>query len=67
MNREQLVRALRKYCRKRGIRFEIDERKGKGSHYVVTVGDKTSTLQASLKPGKIERFLKQVAINPADL
>lgn len=67
MNRQQLIRALRKYCRKRNIRFELEERKGKGSHYVVTVADKTSTLQHDLNPGRIERFLKQIAVNPADL
>lgn len=67
MNRDQLVRALRRYCRKREIPLSVDKKKGNGSHYRVKVGDKVSTLQMELNPGRIERFLKQLAIDPADL
>lgn len=67
MNRDQLVRALRRYCRKRGIALEVDKKKGNGSHYRVKVGGAISTLQMELNPGRIERFLKQLGIDPADL
>lgn len=67
MNRNQLVRALRAYAKDRDIRFEVDTKKGNGSHYRVRVGDKVSTLQKDLNPGRIERFLRQLAIDPADI
>ena len=67
MNRDQLIRALRKYCRKRGVSFEVDKKKGNGSHYRVTVGGKVSTLQHELTPNRIRRFLEQVGVDPADL
>ena len=67
MNRDQLIRRLRKYCRKSGIRFEVDKSAGSGSHYMVRVGDQITTLQDKLNPGRIERVLKQLNVNPADL
>jgi hypothetical protein len=67
MSRDQLIRALRKYARKRNIRFELDKTKGKGSHYLVFVGDKFTTLQHEMTPGRIERVLKQLDVSPADL
>jgi len=67
VNRDQLVRALRRYCRKRGISIAVDKKKGNGSHYRITVADRISTLQMDLNPGRIERFLKQLGIDPADL
>ncbi|MEN5084277.1 hypothetical protein ABE438_17490 [Bosea sp. TWI1241] len=67
MNRDQLIRSLRRYARNRSIRFEVDTKKGSGSHYRVRLGDKVSTLQNDLNPGRIERFLKQLGVNLADL
>ena len=67
MNRDQLIRALRKYARKRGIAFEVETRKGNGSHYRVRVGLELSTIQSELNPGRIERLLKQLKIDPRDL
>ncbi len=31
MNREDLIRALRKYALKRDLRFELDTKRGKGA------------------------------------
>jgi hypothetical protein len=67
MNREQLVRALRKLARARGLSFDVDRVKGKGSHYRVKFGLRTTTIQYELTPGRIARILKQLGINPADL
>lgn len=67
MNREQLIRALRRYARKRNIPFRVDTRKGNGSHYIVEVGSERTTLQSDLNPGRIERALKQLKIDPAAL
>ena len=65
MNRDGLIRALRRYARKRGLRFEVDKTKGKGSHYKVVVGGKWTTVQSELNPHRIERILTQLEIDPA--
>ena len=67
MNREQLIRALRKLARKEGKHFLLDSRKGKGSHYRVEYGSKWTTVQSDLNPGRITRILRQLDIDPADL
>ena len=67
MNREQLIRALRKHARKKGIAFSVDTKRGNGSHYLVEVGKERTTLQSDLNPDRIERALKQLKIDPAIL
>lgn len=67
MNREQLIRALRRYARRRDLAFSLDTRKGDGSHHRVRVGARITTVQQDLNPGRIERLLKQLEIDKADL
>jgi hypothetical protein len=67
MNREQLIRAIGKLARKRGIHFKLDKAKGKGSHYRVEFGSKWTTVQHDLNPGRIQRILRQLDIDPADI
>ena len=67
MNRDQLIRRLRRFAKKGGVPFEVDKKKGNGSHYRVKLGNKRSTLQEDLNPGRIERFLKQLDVDPADI
>lgn len=67
MNREQLIRAIRKLARRRGVHFKLDEKKGKGSHYWVEYGAKWTTVQHDLNPGRIQRILRQLDIDPADI
>ena len=67
MNRDQLIRALRKYARKHSLVWDLETRKGKGSHYWVQVGDRFTTVQSDLNPGRIERILKQLKVDRADL
>lgn len=64
MNRDQLIRALRRYARRNELAFDVDRNKGKGSHYIVTVGSIKTTIQDKLTPGRIERILKQLGIDP---
>lgn len=64
-SRDQLIQALRRYCKKNGISFEVDRKKGKGSHYWVRVGDRATTVQQQLNPGRIERILKQLGVAPS--
>ena len=67
MNRDQLVRALRRYARARELPFKVETKRGKGSHYRVRVGDRVTTIQKDLTPGRIERALKQLNVNLGDL
>lgn len=67
MNRDQLIRALRKYARRRGLAWGLDTSKGKGSHYWVQVGGRFTTVQSDLNPGRIERVLKQLEVDRSDL
>jgi hypothetical protein len=67
MNREQLIRALRRYARKRGLVFVLDTKKGRGSHYWVQVGSESTIVQDKLNPARIERILKQLKLSAGDL
>lgn len=67
MNRDQLIRKLRKLARNQNKNFTVETAKGKGSHYMVTFENATSALQHELTPGRIERFLKQLGLKPSDL
>lgn len=67
MNREDLIRALRRYARKRDLRFELDTKRGKGAHYMIIVGDHRTTLQANMSAHIIRLALKQLGVDPEDL
>jgi len=67
MNRDQLIRAIRKLARKRNVHFLVDKKKGKGSHYRVEFGAKWTIIQSDLTPRRIERLLDQLDIDPADI
>jgi hypothetical protein len=67
MNRDDLIRALRRYCRKRNLRFELDTRRGKGAHYLVVVGDRRTILQSNMSAHIIRLALKQLNVNHEDL
>jgi predicted RNA binding protein YcfA (HicA-like mRNA interferase family) len=62
VNRDAFIRDLRHYCRKNGLAFEWKAVRGKGGHGLVTVAGKTTTVQSSLKPGRIESILKQLGL-----
>ncbi|HEY4773438.1 MAG TPA: hypothetical protein VIH40_01335 [Xanthobacteraceae bacterium] len=68
MRRDDLIRTLRAYARERNLRFEVDTRKGKGSHYRVRLGDRVTTVQyGELSPVHVMRICKQLAVEPHDL
>jgi hypothetical protein len=67
MNREGLIRALRKYARKNNLFFRVDKQRGDGSHYRVEVGSKWTIIQSDIDQGKVRRILRQLAIDPAAL
>lgn len=67
MNRDQLIRALRRYAKTRDLAFQVDTKRGKGSHYRVRVGERVTTIQNDLNAGRIERILKQLNVRQGDL
>lgn len=68
MKRDALIRALRKYARKRGLTPEVDEGSGKGSHYRIRLSEEVTTIQSGeLDPFHVNRICKQLKVNPADL
>lgn len=63
MKREQLIGAIRKWCRKGGVAFALDVEGGKGSHYKVTVGDRWTIVQSGeILPRHVDTILRQLAI-----
>lgn len=68
MKREALIRAIRRYARKRGLTFEIDAGGGKGSHYRIRLGARVTTVQSGeLSPLHVERICRQIDVKPGDL
>jgi hypothetical protein len=69
MKREQLLMAIRKWCRKNEVPFVIDAVAGKGSHIRVLVGaDRSTTIKSGeLPPGYIDLVLKQLCIPKRDI
>ena len=63
MKREALIRELRKLARKQGKRFEVVTGRGKGSHYQVYFGDRTTTVKSGeLRPGYVQLIKTQLGI-----
>lgn len=68
MKRDELIRALRRYARKRDVPFDLDKARGKGAHYRLRMGERVTTVQGGeLSPFHIERICKQLAIDVRDL
>jgi hypothetical protein len=68
VKREALLRALRRYARKRGIAFDVEPARGKGAHYRVRLAERVTTIQSGeLSPFHVERICKQLGIDPADI
>ncbi|MDP3895129.1 MAG: hypothetical protein Q8Q62_00485 [Mesorhizobium sp.] len=63
MNRDALIRELRKISRVRGERFDVIVARGKGSHYRVYFGDKVTTIKSGeLRPGYVRLIKDQLGI-----
>jgi len=63
MKREQLFSALRHWCRKNRIGFDVDTVGGKGSHVKVRIGDRATIVKAGdLSPVYVEVVLKQLGV-----
>ncbi|TVQ36399.1 MAG: type II toxin-antitoxin system HicA family toxin [Geminicoccaceae bacterium] len=63
MNRDELIRRLRRYARSRGLPLEIDTSRGKGGHAVVRLGDRRSVVPSGqLKRGTLAGIIKQLGL-----
>ncbi|WP_375668690.1 MULTISPECIES: hypothetical protein [unclassified Bartonella] len=63
MKREALLRELRKEARKKGLHYSEAPDAGKGSHYLVTFGDKTTAIKSGeLTPLYVKIIKKQLGI-----
>ncbi len=63
MNREDLIRELRKTARKADVKFQVISGRGKGSHYRVEFGEKWTTVQSGeLSPSIVRRIKKQLGV-----
>ncbi|MCW4114760.1 hypothetical protein NPA31_007260 [Aurantimonas sp. MSK8Z-1] len=64
MKREALIRELRKVARESGIEFQVFENNGKGSHYRVRFGTKTTTLKSGdLTPTYVKLVKRQLGVD----
>ncbi|MGB3415755.1 MAG: type II toxin-antitoxin system HicA family toxin [Mesorhizobium sp.] len=63
MTREALIRELRKLARKQGMSFEVVKDRGKGSHYQVYLGSRTTTIKSGeLRPGYVKLIKEQLGV-----
>ena len=55
MSRRKFLASLRNEAKERGFQFVIDKKKGKGSHYIVYVGERRATV-----PKRVTRVMETV-------
>lgn len=68
MNGADFIRRVRRLGRKRGVRVHVDKSHGKGSHAVLTYGDRRAIVPSGeLKTGTFRALCKQLGIDPAEL
>ena len=64
MNRDQFLRSIRRQSKEMGLEFYIDRHLGKGSHYRVTVGERTTTVKSGeLSPVYVALVRKQLGLD----
>ena len=61
--RQKFLSALRKEAKVRSLDFNLDLNKGKGSHYRVTVGNRTTTIPEKLSPLMMKIIRKQLGLD----
>jgi len=62
MSRTKFLKALRKEAARRGLSFDVDKKKGKGSHYLVRAGKRKATVPSHLSPQLEKRIRKQLGL-----
>jgi len=65
----EFIRRARLYCRRNGLEFQYDPRRGKGSHGRVFIGKHLTAIKSSNKTigiGLLRKMLKDLNIEPKD-
>ena len=62
MNREKLIKEIKKEAKAKNLKFQIDKKAGKGSHYIVKVGNKTTTIPKTLYPIIVKAIKQQLRL-----
>ena len=66
----ELIRKLRNLAKERGVRFEYEPRRGKGSHGRLLLGERLTTVKdpkKEISPGLLHDMLKQLGLKKDDL
>jgi mRNA interferase HicA len=71
MTRDELIRRLRRLARRRGLAFEVDRQRGKGSHWVVQFGNSKQPVPhargSDIKLGTLHSILRALGVSSRDL
>lgn len=65
MNRDKLIQELRAYAKRNDLFFDVNKKRGSGSHYLVQVGDHWTTIQSNIDETRARTIRKQLKIDPA--
>lgn len=61
--RTQFIRDIRKQAAALGLKLIVDTKKGKGSHYRLTAGNRTTTVPEKLSPLMMKIIRKQLGLD----
>ena len=65
MNRNEFLRRARRYARRNGLDYGFNSERGKGSHILVSLGDRqTFVPEGEIRAGTLFSILKDLDINP---
>ena len=70
MTGAEFIRSLRRLARKRRLAFDMDTRRGRGSHRMVYFGSRRTTvkdLKEEIGKGLLRQMCSDLDIDPADL
>ena len=66
----EFIRRLRRLARKRRLAFDMNSRRGRGSHRIVYLGARRTTvkdLKEEIGKGLLRQMCSELGIDPADL
>lgn len=62
-SRDKFLMELRKHCRKNSLDFEVEKKRGKGSHYKLHLNGITTTIKSGeLTPSYMRLIKKQLGL-----
>lgn len=69
MKSSQFLRRARRYAKRKGLCFDFDPRRGKGSHGRIVMGNRVTAIKSGNKPlgtGLLMKMLRDLGIDPAE-